>query len=167
MQSHSRFLQVTEQEANFEFSKHFSPRGTSLQSRYSAVENKTSTMAIFLWCIATHTFALPTGRTVEVEPQVQTLVQRMDLSTPLLHWLSNVRAQRGSLMGKKKQMNAICKGGKKLKLPSALVLHSVKVNGIFCGIKWKSTSVQIGKMINLWRIDELNPHETALYYTKR
>lgn len=67
-------------------------------------------------------------------------------------------------------MNAICKGKKKLKLLSALVLDSVRVNGIFCGIKLRRTSesMQIGKMINLWCIalaDEPNPNETAFHYT--
>ena len=61
--------------------------------------------------------------------------------------------------------------GKKLKLPSALVLHLVRVNGIFCGIKLRRTSelMQIGKMINLRCIavaDELNPNETEFHYTK-
>lgn len=47
-------------------------------------------------------------------------------------------------------MNTICKRKKKPKLPSALVLHLVRVNGIFCGIKLGRTSesVQIEKMMH-------------------
>lgn len=68
-------------------------------------------------------------------------------------------------------MNAICKWEKKLKLPSSLVLHLVRVNVIFSDIKLgrNPESVQMGKMINLWWIalaDELNPNETAFHYTK-